>query len=96
MDTPAETNSGFAAKVGVNYTTASRYRNGDRVPSTRTAVRIAQAYHLDLGDILQWIARGRPEFGYYMRTRVFGPEDTDHARWAEEQALQTPLQEMAA
>jgi len=86
MDTPAETNGGFEEKVGVDFTTASRYRNGDRVPSTRTAQKIADAYGLDVAEMLRAIAGGREEFGYYIRTRVFGPEDIDQDRWQAELA----------
>jgi transcriptional regulator with XRE-family HTH domain len=81
MDSPTEipvqptaTNSTFARSVGVHFTTASRYRNGERVPSTGVALKIANVYGLDAREILEAIARGRQSFGHFMRMRVFGPE----------------------
>jgi transcriptional regulator with XRE-family HTH domain len=68
------TNTTFARTVGVHFTTASRYRNGERVPSTGVAQRIAAAYSLDPGDLLQAIVDGREAFGHFMRMNVFGPE----------------------
>jgi transcriptional regulator with XRE-family HTH domain len=64
----------FGKAVGVHFTTASRYRNGDRVPSTGVAYRIAQYYNLDPGEVLGAIAAGREAFGHFMRMNVFGPE----------------------
>ena len=64
----------FGKAVDVHFTTASRYRNGERVPSTGVAFRIAQYYRLDAGEVLAAIAAGREAFGHYMRMTVFGPE----------------------
>jgi len=67
-------NAQFGRAVGVHFTTASRYRNGDRVPSTGVALKIAESYNLDPGDILRAISAGREAFGHFMRMYVFGPE----------------------
>lgn len=77
MDSPIETpvsNVDFGRAVGVHFTTASRYRTGDRVPSTKAAQRIAEAYNLDANDLLRAIRDGGPAFGHYLRMNVFGPE----------------------
>lgn len=77
MDSPPETpvsNVDFGRAVGVHFTTASRYRTGDRVPSTKAAQRIAEAYDLDANDLLRAIRDGGPAFGHYLRMNVFGPE----------------------
>lgn len=77
MDSPTRapvSNTVFGRAVGVHFTTASRYRNGDRVPSTGVALKIAEAFDLDPGDILRAIRDGREAFGHFMRMNVFGPE----------------------
>jgi len=77
MDSPTKetvSNAEFGRAVGVHFTTASRYRNGDRVPSTGVALKIAEAYDLDPGDVLRAIRDGRECFGHFMRINVFGPE----------------------
>ena len=67
-------NAQFGRDVGVHFTTASRYRNGERVPSTTVALKIAEVYHLDPEDVLRAIVAGREAFGHFMRMNVFGPE----------------------
>lgn len=76
MDSPVEfvSNAQFGRDVGVHFTTASRYRNGDRVPSTTVALKIADCYDLDPGEMLRAISAGREAFGHYIRMKVFGPE----------------------
>ncbi|HEV2346431.1 MAG TPA: helix-turn-helix transcriptional regulator [Actinocrinis sp.] len=71
---PSPTLMEFGKAVDVHFTTASRYRNGERVPSTGVAHRIIQYYNLDPGELLAAIAAGREAFGHYMRMHVFGPE----------------------
>jgi transcriptional regulator with XRE-family HTH domain len=77
MDSPTKTpvsNAEFSKAVGVHFTTASRYRNGDRVPSTGVALKISRAFGLDPGEVLEAVCDGRQAFGHYMRMNVFGPE----------------------
>lgn len=77
MDSPTKTrvsNAEFGRAVGVHFTTASRYRNGERVPSTRAALKIAEVYDIDPGELLRAIRSGHDSFGHLMRMRVFGPE----------------------
>lgn len=77
MDSPTKdtvSNAAFGRAVGVHFTTASRYRNGERVPSTGVALKIAESYDLDPGDVLRAIRSGREYFGHFMRMNVFGPE----------------------
>lgn len=71
---PAPTLMEFGDAVGVHFTTASRYRNGERVPSTGVAYRIAKYYGLEPADVLAAIVAGREAFGHFMRMNVFGPE----------------------
>jgi hypothetical protein len=77
MDSPTKTwhsNAEFGRAVDVHFTTASRYRNGERVPSTGVALRIAETYDIDPGELLRAIRSGHQAFGHLMRMRVFGPE----------------------
>lgn len=68
------TNGQFAAAVGVHFTMASRYRNGQRTPSTRVLSRIAEVYELPIGDLVEAATAGGEKFGHYMRIHVFGAE----------------------
>lgn len=77
MDSPTETpvsNASFGLAVGVHFTTASRYRNGEWVPSIDKARKIAHVYGLDLDELTEAMAGGRETFGHYIRMHVFGPE----------------------
>lgn len=76
MDSPkiAVSNAAFGRAVGVHFTTASRYRNGERVPSTGVALRIAETYEIDPGVVLRAICEGHEAFGHFMRMNIFGPE----------------------
>lgn len=77
MDSPTKTpvsNASFGRAVKVHFTTASRYRNGERVPSTDVALRIVKEYGLDLEEMIEAMAGGREVFGHYIRMNVFGPE----------------------
>lgn len=44
------TNVEFARRVGCDHTTASRYRSGERVPSTAMLFRIINAFSNELTD----------------------------------------------
>lgn len=77
MDSPTKipaSNPSFGAAVGVHYTTASRYRNGERLPSYAVALKMARVYGLDLEEMMTAMAAGTEAFGHYIRMRVFGPE----------------------
>lgn len=76
MDSPSghPSNTTFGDAVGVHFTTASRYRNGDRLPSHPIALRIVEYYGLDPGDMMRAISAGRETFGHYVRMNIFGPE----------------------
>lgn len=65
------TNEAFARRVGCDYTTASRYRNGQRLPSYAMMQRIAHAFELPLEALATAAARGAPAFGKYLRRHVF-------------------------
>lgn len=65
------TNHAFAAKVGCNYTMASRLRSGERMPSARMLVSICDAYGLDEGVALRMFAKGSEEFSAWLRSVVF-------------------------
>jgi len=73
MDRPVS-NSVFGRAVGVHFTTASRYRSGERVPSTLAILRIVNAYNLDAHEALEMAKRGPAAFGHFLRMHVFGPE----------------------
>lgn len=76
MDTTREpvTNGRFAALVGVHFTMASRYRNGQRIPSTRRLHKIATVFDLPIDQLVAAANAGGAEFGHYMRIHVFGAD----------------------
>lgn len=77
MDSPVKhsvSNAEFGRAVGVHFTTASRYRTGDRVPSTSIALAIVKAYGVDAKELLQAVKDGPSAFGHFLRMHIFGPE----------------------
>jgi transcriptional regulator with XRE-family HTH domain len=64
-------NHQFAAKVGCNYTMASRLRNGKRTPSAAMLVRICEAFDLDKGEALTAFSGGREAMAQWLRDEVF-------------------------
>lgn len=68
------TNSEFAGAVGCHFTTASRIRNGERMPSAAMFARIIEAYGLDPVEAWSTYARGRPVTADYLKHRVFERE----------------------
>lgn len=76
------TNSQFAAAIGVHFTMASRYRNGQRVPSTKVLQKIAQEYELPIDELVTAATAGGRQFGHYMRIHLFGAEpEVDGAQY---------------
>jgi transcriptional regulator with XRE-family HTH domain len=66
----------FADRVGCHFTTASRLRSGDRMPSRELLGRIVEAYDLDRERTLNLFTAGTPDdFGKYLREEVFKGTD---------------------
>ncbi len=66
----------FADRVGCHFTTASRLRAGERMPSRATLGRIVEVYDLDKEEVLDLFTQGdRQKFGKYLREHVFGASD---------------------
>jgi transcriptional regulator with XRE-family HTH domain len=69
----------FAERVGIHFTTASRLRNGQRVPSTALLARIAREFDIkgeDLLTMIQTVDETLPgvsavRFGAWLREHVF-------------------------
>ncbi|AZS06672.1 hypothetical protein HOU95_gp032 [Streptomyces phage Hiyaa] len=65
----------FADRVGCHFTTASRLRSGDRMPSKELLGRIVEAYGLDKESAFDVFTQGDPtQFGRYLREEVFKSE----------------------
>jgi hypothetical protein len=77
MSTARVTNDVFAEKVGCDFTTASRLRNGNRKPSFDLFLRITRAFELDRMDALTAYEAGQESFGQYLRDNVFAPDAPD-------------------
>lgn len=74
MDSNTETVTleAFADRVGCHFTTASRLRSGERMPSKTLLGRIVEAYDLDKTEAFDLFTTGTPvEFGDYLREKVF-------------------------
>lgn len=62
----------FADRVGCHFTTASRLRSGDRMPSRELLGRIVEAYDLDKRETLDLYTAGDSiAFGEFLCDRVF-------------------------
>lgn len=74
-NTDTVTLEAFADRVGCHFTTASRLRSGDRMPSRELLGRIVEAYSLDKRKTLDLYTAGdSQEFGEYLRDQVFKGE----------------------
>lgn len=64
------TNAEFGQRIGVGHSMASRIRNGQRLPGTRTLARIHEEFGIDLLDLHDAHRAGPDAFGALMRERV--------------------------
>jgi transcriptional regulator with XRE-family HTH domain len=85
LETGKMTNIEFARRVGCHHTTASRYRNGERVPSTAITMRILSEFDLtpkqkdELSSVLSKavpLERRRALYGAWLRANVFNQPAT--------------------
>lgn len=65
------TNEQFAEDTGCDFTTASKIRNGSRLPSLSLFVRMVNHYGLDANEGVKAYLRGRKAFTQWMNDRVF-------------------------
>lgn len=66
----------FADRVGCHFTTASRLRAGERMPSRETLGKIVEEYDLDKEEVLDLFTQGdRRKFGEYLQRHVFKTSD---------------------
>lgn len=74
----AVTLEAFADRVGCHFTTASRLRNGQRMPGRELLGRIVEEFDLDPQETLRIFTREDPEeFGEYLRSNVFTTSEED-------------------
>ena len=79
-NTDTVTLEAFADRVGCHFTTASRLRSGERMPSRELLGRIVGRYHLDEKEVLNLFTTGTSkEFGEYLREHVFKTADESEA-----------------
>jgi len=71
------TNDEFGAKVGCDFTMASRLRNGKRLPSRELLENIVSAFHLDGSEALAATRAGADAFKEYLRINVFEPPEPE-------------------
>lgn len=65
----------FADRVGCHFTTASRLRSGDRMPSRELLGRIVEAFDLDKEKTFDLFTSGdASQFGAHLRATVFAVE----------------------
>lgn len=65
------TNEEFAQRVGCHFTMASRMKNGERLPSVKTLVRISDEFNLPISTLTQAHTQGPVAFSKLLRERVF-------------------------
>jgi transcriptional regulator with XRE-family HTH domain len=82
------TNKQFATAIGCHFTTASRYRNGHRLPQVELLERMRKVLGVSHDEIYDVWSKGRryksrhgtdrPErnpFGIYLRRHIFTDDD---------------------
>lgn len=75
---PRLKNEDFAEAVGCDFTTASKIRNGSRLPSLPLLVKIREVYGLDGNEALDAYGHGPSVFAAYLNSKVFEPgEDAE-------------------
>lgn len=65
------TNAEFARAIGCHVTTASRYRNGHRLPGVEKLEAIRSAFGLSHDEIHRLWQAGPQVFSAYLREKVF-------------------------
>ena len=66
------TNEQFGAKIGVDFSLASRLRNGKRLPTLPQLWRISKAFKLPAKALVEASTKGPEAFGKYLRTHIKG------------------------
>lgn len=66
------TNEKFGELVGCHFTTSSRLRNGERLPSLNMMTKIQKAFDLPYDDLMSAYEGGAAVFGRYLSVKVFG------------------------
>lgn len=67
------TNQEFADRTGCDFTTASKIRNGQRLPGGRLLFRTIFEFSLDAREAGAAYLRGRNEFAEFINRAVFNP-----------------------
>lgn len=62
----------FAKAVGIDISTASRLRNGFRLPKPELFAKIVQVYELDAAAATRAYGAGAEAFGRFIDEKVFG------------------------
>lgn len=60
--------------LGCDYSTSSRIRNGDRLPSLILFARMHGVYGVDANDALDALLRSRDAFTQHLNEHVFDPK----------------------
>lgn len=71
----ALTNPQFAQRVDIHFTMASRLRNGERLPSLTTFIKVMQEFNLSAEQTKEWldaIAKGEEASGKWLQANIFG------------------------
>lgn len=77
-NTDTVTLEAFADRVGCHFTTASRLRSGDRMPSKKLLGHIVEEYGLNKEEAFDLFTSGTAsEFGAYLREQIFKTSDED-------------------
>jgi transcriptional regulator with XRE-family HTH domain len=65
------TNTEFGRRIGVHFTTASRLRNGQRLPSVAVLRRISKEFGIAEDELIQAHVRGGASFARLLHRHVF-------------------------
>lgn len=61
----------FGAAIGVHHSMASRYKNGQRLPSADAIQRISDTYGVPLKTLMAARKEGKEAFGRLISIRIF-------------------------
>jgi transcriptional regulator with XRE-family HTH domain len=78
------TNQQFAQRTGRDFTTASKIRNGGRMPGLELFLKIVIEFDLDPREAIVAAYRGREAFKEFVNRTVFDPPHTPEVETAKD------------
>lgn len=74
------TNPQYAERAGCDYTTASKIRNGQRLPGLWLFAKTMVEFDLDANEAVRAYLKGRQAFAAFLNRTVFDPPEPKKSR----------------